>query len=845
MFFAFSIISNAQIVNIPDANFKSILLSGNTFYGYVKDINGNTIILDNNFNGEIEVSEALAAYEINIPQNNNLPKVNSVEGISSFMNLNSINISQQNILTVDLSQLNNLKEVSITNSNVESINLNNLINLEFLRLNNNKIESLNLSALLSLKYLECSANLLNDLDLSSCFLLEDISCLHNNLTNINLDNLNLLTNLNLNNNQISDLDLTDLTSLVSLDAGFNLLTNIEFGSIQNIESLKVVDNLLSELDLTSLINLKELLINSNDFSIINVNNQENLNYLNLSNNPILSLDLSNNKLLSNLVCEYTLLSELDVSNQSVLYALNCTFNNNLSIINIKNGFPSHSSYYFSNIPNLEFVCVDEEAYWEVYTKIFYNSGNTGTSNLHLNAYCTFTPGGTFYEISGNTKFDFDNNGCDLGDLNLSNLNLSITDDTTIGAMITNSTGNYYIPVQSGIHTITPVLENPTYFNISPTNFTVDFPSQDSPFTQDFCVTANGVHSDVEVVVVPTIPARPGFDASYRIIYKNIGNQVENGEVDFAYQEDVLDFISSSTVYNSQNVYGNTTTLSWNYNNLMPFETRTIDVVLNVNSPTETPAVNNGDVLGIFSEISTTNTDEDLSNNSSGLRQVVVGSYDPNDKTCVEGEIVDVSVVGEYVHYIIRFENTGTYPAQNIVVKDMIDTSKFDISTLVPLHGSHEFFTRIKDNKVEFIFENISLDFNDATNDGYVAFKIKTLPSLTVGDTFSNDANIYFDYNFPITTNDYETTIQNLLSNQDFAFENEFILYPNPAKDILNISTKNQTEIQSVEIYNIVGQVVIAIPNSTTAIDVSNLETGTYFVKVNTEKGSTTTKFVKE
>jgi hypothetical protein len=82
---------------------------------------------------------------------------------------------------------------------------------------------------------------------------------------------------------------------------------------------------------------------------------------------------------------------------------------------------------------------------------------------------------------------------------------------------------------------------------------------------------------------------------------------------------------------------------------------------------------------------------------------------------------------------------------------MIDLAKFDIATLVPLKSSHDFFTRINGNKVEFIFENINLDFNDATNDGYVVFKIKTKPTLVVGNTFTNNANIYFDYNFPITT----------------------------------------------------------------------------------------------
>ncbi|MCD8518668.1 MAG: T9SS type A sorting domain-containing protein, partial [Flavobacterium sp.] len=181
---------------------------------------------------------------------------------------------------------------------------------------------------------------------------------------------------------------------------------------------------------------------------------------------------------------------------------------------------------------------------------------------------------------------------------------------------------------------------------------------------------------------------------------------------------------------------------------------------------------------------------------------------------------------------------------NIVLKICIDLSKFDITTLVPLKSSHDFFTRINGNKVEFIFENINLDFNDATNDGYVLFKIKTLPSLVLGDTFTNNANIYFDYNFPITTNTYTTTVA-ALSTQDFDFGTYFTLYPNPAKDVLNIQAKQDLKINSIEIYNQLGQIVMASTNTLNTIDVSNLASGTYFVKINTQKGSANVKFVKE
>ena len=87
-----------------------------------------------------------------------------------------------------------------------------------------------------------------------------------------------------------------------------------------------------------------------------------------------------------------------------------------------------------------------------------------------------------------------------------------------------------------------------------------------------------------------------------------------------------------------------------------------------------------------------------------------------------------------------------------------DSTKFDISTLIITRSSHSMVTEIDGYDVEFIFKNINLPFDDDNNDGYIAFKIKTLPTLQVGDIFENDAEIYFDYNAPITTNKFQTKI---------------------------------------------------------------------------------------
>ncbi|MBA4320888.1 MAG: T9SS C-terminal target domain-containing protein, partial [Flavobacterium sp.] len=234
-------------------------------------------------------------------------------------------------------------------------------------------------------------------------------------------------------------------------------------------------------------------------------------------------------------------------------------------------------------------------------------------------------------------------------------------------------------------------------------------------------------------------------------------------------------------------------------------------------------------------------------NTFAYNQTVVNSYDPNDKTCLEGSIISPSLIGQYVHYIIRFENTGTFPAENIVVKDIIDLSKFDISTLVPTSASHPFVTNISaGNKVEFIFENINLPFDDANNDGYIAFKIKTKPTLVVGNTFTNDASIYFDYNFPVVTKLASSTFKTL-GTSDFEFSNYFTLYPNPVQSVLNISSKETIEVQSISIYNTLGQLVLVIPNAekVTKIDVSSLTTGNYFIKINSDKGTSNTRFIKE
>lgn len=724
-FLTIGFFGNAQIVNIPDANFKARLLAATSNNTIAKNLSGNYFRIDANYDGNIQISEALQVSLLNVYS----CQISSLEGIQSFTNLKELNCYLNELTSLNVQGLTNLQNLNCYSNQISNINVQGLLNLQELNCFENQISTLDVQGLINLKHLNCNIN------------------------------------------QISTLDLHNLINIENLDCSSNQLTSLNIEGCNNLQIFTCSNNLLNSLDLSSFTNITTISCSSNQFVSINIKNGKLENWINFSNNS-----------------------------------------------------------------NLMYMCCDEEQI----DYMQYLVSQYGMLNCSINSYCSFTPGGTFYEISGTTKFDSNSNGCDVSDINYSNLHFSVTDGTNTGSLIANQTGNYYIPVSAGNHTITPFLENPSYFNVLPTIFSVDFPTQISPFNQDFCVTANGVHSDVEIVLVPTTPARPGFDADYKLVYRNKGNQVENGTISLTFDDARLDYVAANPVYDSS-VLNNFT---WNYTNLQPFETREIEIVFNVNSPMETPAVNIGDQIDFLAQITPFTNDEVQSDNISALKQTVVGSYDPNDKTCLQGETIPPSEVGKYVHYVIRFENTGTFPAENIVVKDLIDLAKYDIATLVPLNSSHDFYTRINGNMVEFIFENINLDFNDATNDGYVAFKIKTLPSLVLGDTFTNNANIYFDYNFPITTNTYTTTVA-ALSTQDFDFGTYFTLYPNPANDVLNIQTKQDLQVNSIEIYNQLGQIVLAVTNAVNSIDVADLASGTYFVKVNTEKGSANSKFVKE
>ncbi|MBQ7490268.1 MAG: T9SS type A sorting domain-containing protein [Bacteroidales bacterium] len=102
------------------------------------------------------------------------------------------------------------------------------------------------------------------------------------------------------------------------------------------------------------------------------------------------------------------------------------------------------------------------------------------------------------------------------------------------------------------------------------------------------------------------------------------------------------------------------------------------------------------------------------------------------------------------------------------------------------------------------------------------------------------------YTYPNVSGDGTLTVEFAegVSVAEYGFD--FNIWPNPASDILNVELHNSGDTR-VMIINMLGEVVGTwdIASSNGAINISELTSGVYFVRISSQKGIATKKFVKE
>ncbi|MCH2043618.1 MAG: T9SS type A sorting domain-containing protein [Saprospiraceae bacterium] len=194
----------------------------------------------------------------------------------------------------------------------------------------------------------------------------------------------------------------------------------------------------------------------------------------------------------------------------------------------------------------------------------------------------------------------------------------------------------------------------------------------------------------------------------------------------------------------------------------------------------------------------------------------IGAYDPNDKRGFpKGYGPEHYIYANTdLEYHIRFQNTGTDTAFNVVIRDTI-SPYLDITTLQPMVSSHNYTWQVfgvNQQVVEFTFPNIMLvdsNTNEAGSHGFIRFKINQVTDNPLGTIINNNAAIYFDFNEPIITNttfheigeDFiEIEISSSTKQEESTPEIYTKVYPNPFYDQATIEVEGYDPSKTLDLY---------------------------------------------
>lgn len=434
-----------------------------------------------------------------------------------------------------------------------------------------------------------------------------------------------------------------------------------------------------------------------------------------------------------------------------------------------------------------------------------------------------------------------------------------------GYAFTNTNGNYSFHVPTGTYTISQIVQSIYPLAACQNNSNVVSVTAASNCTTsvNFANTITPLH-DIHVFNTAYTPPIPGNMFSQYTIVSNNGTVTENN-TQLSYKHDgQLGLLGSTIPYtqldatNEPNWYS----VQTGFPVLNPGDATTI--INSLMTPTNIPLgtmINFRDTVCYQNPISDWVNDYTPWNNIHTFQPQVMGSFDPNFKEVSprgDGAEGFINRNEEHLNYIVHFQNTGTWAAQLVVIRDTLDAD-LDWETLQPGWSDHTYTTSIDNNGVlTFRFENINLP-DSASNPigsmGMVSYSIKVKPNLPALTEITNTAGIYFDFNAPVITNTTLNTItDSLLGTEEISkIEINAMIYPNPTHDVstLMIYTNEFEENVSVLLTDITGKLIsektISLSSGENHIPIQNgnLENGMYFVTIISGEKNKTLRLVKQ
>lgn len=368
-----------------------------------------------------------------------------------------------------------------------------------------------------------------------------------------------------------------------------------------------------------------------------------------------------------------------------------------------------------------------------------------------------------------------------------------------------------------------------------------------------CNSTSNTCADLWTTVTPWIGYYQGTVATVKLNWGNYGpGSPGSYTLTMTYPAGVT--VNTSSIQNtSYTIAGNT--ITWTLNSALSSFNMYDYITFNVPSglPSGTPHY-------FTSTITPTGNLTDCSslNNTGSLLQLLGSSYDPNDKVVSRPsqteqvfdseETTYLSAFSiEKLNYTIRFQNTGTAPAQNIYILDTL-SSNLNLASFSLIESSHPMqVVSLGNGILRFEFSQIWLadsTTNEEASHGHLVYSISENASILgqPGIEIENTAYIYFDWNEPIVTN---TTYN--INQIEGGIEEEakqFIkIFPNPAVSELNLVCEGAF---NYEISDMSGRLLLqGTGNQSDKIRIADLNAGIYTFTCFSENKVQTLRFMKQ
>ena|GEM_PF-2029703 len=291
----------------------------------------------------------------------------------------------------------------------------------------------------------------------------------------------------------------------------------------------------------------------------------------------------------------------------------------------------------------------------------------------------------------------------------------------------------------------------------------------------------------------------------------------------------LSFVSSSIPYTSANgqVY------EWDFTDLPP-----LSYINNTITVLSDSLLLDSTYVYSSATVQTSYTELNMANNTDDAAFYINASYDPNFIENSPSDILSQSFVNssEYIEYTIHFQNTGSAPANKVRILNPI--SQYLIKPSFELVcSSHQCDVIYNpDGSLVFLFNEINLpaaSVNEAGSHGFVTYRMRCNSGLQIDEVINNTADIFFDFNTPVTTN----TTENYLTGTHVSIGNvnagNLSVFPVPSGDFVNIKSSFGDNKGKLVVATTGGTVLFEdyTKGEITTLDVRDYKKGVYIIKL--------------